>query len=343
MAARGYLTQAWPSEYGGKDLPLMQQVLFQEEQAMARAPHRDLTTSINIVAPTVMVHGTDEQKRRFLPPISRGEHVYCQGFSEPEVGSDLASLQCSAVRDGDDYVVNGSKIWTSGAHRSTHCILLTRSDPNVPKHKGISMFLVPMDTPGITVRPIRDPNDVHYFNQVFFDNVRVSAGDRIGEENQGWYVTTTTLDFERSGIYRFAFNRRNLDEIHELALETSWRHGAAGVNPSVRHALADQMIGNQAGRLLAYRVAWMQSQGMVPNQEASAAKLWGSELGQTISQLAMRLLGLYGQIDRDSKFAVLEGHIKADYVNSVSRTLRGGASEIQRNIIATRGLGLPRG
>jgi alkylation response protein AidB-like acyl-CoA dehydrogenase len=343
VAARGYLTMAWPREYGGRDLPLMHQVVFQEEQAMARAPHRDLSTSINIVAPTVMVHGTDEQKQRFLPPIGRGEHVYCQGFSEPGVGSDLASLQCSAVRDGDEYIVNGSKSWTSGAHRSTHCILLTRTDPAAPKHKGISMFLVPIDTPGITVRPIRDPNGLHYFNEVFFDNVRISASDRIGEENQGWYVTTTTLDFERSGIYRFAFNQRNLDEIHELARETSWRGSSAAGNPAVRHALADQMVGNHAGRLLAYRVAWMQSQGMVPNQEASTAKLWGSELSQTISQLGMRLLGLYGQIDRGSKFAVLEGHIKADYVNSVSRTVRGGTSEIQRNIIATRGLRLPRG
>ena len=180
LVERGWLTMAWPVEYGGKGLSVLDQMVYNEEQSYYRAPQRDLSTGVNLVAPTVMVHGTEEQRQALLPPIRAGEHVYCQGFSEPGSGSDLASLQCAAVADGDDYVVNGSKIWTSGAHRSNRCILLTRTDPEAPKHRGISVFLIPMDLPGITVRPILNPLGVHYFNQVFFDDVRVPKHMMIG-------------------------------------------------------------------------------------------------------------------------------------------------------------------
>ncbi|MCH8284364.1 MAG: acyl-CoA dehydrogenase family protein [Chloroflexi bacterium] len=216
LVAKGWLTITWPKEYGGQALPHDLQTIYNEELAYNRAPHRDLSTGIHLVGPTVMIYGTDEQKRTVIPPIAAGEHVYCQGFSEPGSGSDLASLQMRAVRDGDEYVVNGSKIWTSGAHRASHCILLTRTDPEAPKHKGISMFLVDMKTPGITVRPILNPLNVHYFNEVFFDDVRVPATSLIGEENRGWYVATTTLDFERSGVGRFGGNQRTLEELAEL-------------------------------------------------------------------------------------------------------------------------------
>ncbi len=343
LVEKGWLTITWPREYGGQALPQLLQTVYNEELAYHRAPHRDLSTGIHLVGPTVMIHGTDEQKRAVIPPIGRGEHVYCQGFSEPGSGSDLASLQMRAVRDGDDYVVNGSKTWTSGAHRATHCILLTRTDPEAPKHKGISMFLVPMDTPGITVRPILNPLNVHYFNEVFFDDVRVPAQCMIGEENRGWYVATTTLDFERSGVGRFAGNQRTLEELAQLASEARWNGKPAAQRSVVRHALADVAIANHAGRMIAYRVAWMQSQGLVPNQEASASKLLGSEVTQRISQVGLRLLGLYGQLGRGSRYAPLEGWIMAHYVNDISHTIRAGTSEVQRNIIATRGLGLPRG
>ena len=343
LVHRGWLTQAWPKEYGGKALPLMLQLVYNEEQAYHRAPHRDLATGVYMVAPTLMVHGTQEQKRALIPPIAQGQHIYCQGFSEPEAGSDLASLQCRATRDGDDYIVNGSKIWTSGAHRATHCILLTRTDPEAPKHRGISTFLIPMDLPGITVTPIRDPQGIHYFNQVFFDDVRIPADTMVGEENRGWYVATTTLDFERSGIGRFSGNERTIEELIELAGDTSSNGSTVRCGPILRHALADLAIANKAGKNLAYKVASMQHQGLVPNQEASASKLLGSELVQRIYQVGMRLLGLYGPLDKGSKYAPMEGHIKAHYVNSLSHTIRAGSSEIQRNIIATRGLGLPRG
>ncbi len=342
LVKKGWLTAAWPKEYGGQALPLALQIVYNEENAYHRAPIRDLMTGVQMVAPTVMIHGAGEQKRRYIPPIASGEHVYCQGFSEPGSGSDLASLQTRAVRDGDDYIVNGSKIWTSGAHRASHCILLCRTDPDAPKHKGISMFLVPMDLPGITVRPILNPLNVHYFNAVFFDNVRIPASCRIGDENRGWYAATTTLDFERSGVGRFAGIQRTLEELAELARERAWNAHAIGERTVIRHALADLVTANQAGRMLSYRIAWMQMRGLAPNQEASVSKLFGSELVQRVSQVGARLLGLYGQVHRGSKYAPLEGWVLAEYVNDVSHTIRAGTSEIQRNIIATRGLGLPR-
>ena len=343
MAEKGWLTLHWPKEYGGQALPVMQQVVWNEEMAYHRAPYRDISTGIMLLGPTLMVHGTDEQKQRWLPPIASGEHVYCQGFSEPGSGSDLASLQTRAELDGDEYVINGSKIWTSGAHRANHCMLLARTDPEAPKHRGISMLIFPMDTPGINVRPIVNPLNVHYFNQVFFDNVRVPKENMVGPENRGWYVAATTLDFERSGVARFATNQRMLEDIIALAGETPWQGTTASKNPLYRHALAEVAIANRAGRAIAYRVAWMQSQGMVPNQEASASKLLGSEIAQRITQTGMRLMGLYGPLDRGSKYAPLNEWVMADYLNTVSFTIRAGTSEIQRNIVATRGLGLPRG
>ncbi|MBI3742787.1 MAG: acyl-CoA dehydrogenase family protein [Chloroflexi bacterium] len=342
LVDKGWLTMPWPKAYGGQELPLLMQTVYNEEIAYARAPVRDLMTGVQMVAPTLMIHGSDEQKRRYIPPIAKGEDVYGQGFSEPGVGSDLASLQCRAVRDGDDYVVNGSKIWTSGAQRSSHCMLLTRTDPDVPKHKGITVFLVPMNTPGITVRPIQNPLGVHYFNEVFFDNVRVPRDTMLGPENRGWYVATTTLDFERSGVGRFSQNRRSIEELVELAHDVPWTGKSTAERSVIRHAIADVAIANAAGRLVAWRVAWMQSRGLVPNQEASASKLMGSEIAQRISQVAVRLVGLYGQLDRGNARAPADGRVMAEYVNDVAATIRAGTSEVQRNIIATRGLGLPR-
>lgn len=338
MADLGWLTIHWPKEYGGQGLPVMQQVVLNEELAYHSAPSRDVSTGVNLAGPTLMIHGTDAQKNDYLPPIANAEHVYTQGFSEPGSGSDLASLGTRAIRDGDDYIINGSKIWTSGAHRASHCLLLTRTDPDAPKHRGISMFILPMETPGITVQPILNPLNIHYFNQVFFDNVRVPASSMIGPENRGWYTATTTLDFERSGVARFANNQRSLDTLIALLKESHRTN-----NPVHRSSLAEAFIANCAGRAVAYRVAWMQGEGMVPNQEASASKLMGSEIAQRVSQLGIKLLGLYGQINRDSIYSPLEGRIMAEYVNNVSVTIRAGTSEIQRGIIASRGLGLPRG
>ena len=341
LIAQGWPTMGWPEEYGGRGAPVMEQVVYKEELAYRRAPDRDLVVGVDLVAPALMVYGTDEQKRASLPSIASGEDVYCQGFSEPESGSDLASLQCAAVRDGDDYVLNGSKIWTSGAQRSNRVLLLARTDPDAPKHRGITVFLVPMDLPGITVRPIVNMMDVHYFNQVFFDDVRISREMMVGEENRGWYVAATTLDFERSGIELFANNRRSIDDLTAF-IRGKAENGGSPLPVPLRHALAETAVANHAGVMLAYRVASMQAEGLIPNQEASICKLLSSQLSQRIAQVGMRVLGLYGQPLRKSRHAALGGMPTGEYLYTLSNTIQGGTTEVQQYVIATRGLGMPR-
>ena len=343
LAERGWLTLAWPREYGGQGRSHMDQVVYSEETAYFRAPTRDALIGVDLVGPTVMAYGTDEQMRRLLPQIADGSAVYCQGFSEPESGSDLASLQLQADEDGDDYVLNGSKIWTSGAQRATHCYLLARTDPNAPKHRGISAFVVEMDSPGIEVRPIANIYGIHYFNQIFFDGARVPKRNMVGERDGGWYVAATSLDFERSGVARFASNRRSLEELAELAKDTDSGGGPPSAGPVVRDRLAELWAANEAGRMLAYRVAWMQEQGQVPNKEASISKLMGSEIAQQIHGLGLELAGMRGLIEKGSRWDVLSGRLAWEWMDSISFTIRAGTSEVMRNIIATRGLGLPRG
>ena len=202
LAANGWLTMAWPKEYGGQGASPIEQMIFKEEAALHSAPIGG--SGVSLLGPTLMIYGTEEQRNEHIPKIASGEVVWAQGYSEPGSGSDLASLQTRAVRDGDEYVINGQKIWTSGAHHADWIHVLTRSDADAPKHRGISYFMLDMKTPGITVRPLIQMHDVHSFNETFFEDVRVPAANLIGEENRGWYVATTTLDFERSGVGRAA-------------------------------------------------------------------------------------------------------------------------------------------
>lgn len=342
LAEKGWLTMAWPPEYGGQGASLMRQVVFAEEMAYHRAPGRD-AFGIRMLAPTLMIHGTEEQKREHLPRIARGEVQWCQGYSEPESGSDLASLQTRAVEDGDDFVINGTKIWTSMAHRADWMFMLVRTDPDAPKHRGISFLLVDMKTPGIEVRPIVNMANLHNFNMVTFDNVRVPKRNLVGEKNRGWYVGATLLDFERSGVEYSAGARRTLEELVQFAKEATRNGRPLAEDPLVRRRLADMAIEVEVSRLISYYIAYMQSQGLVPNKEASMGKLFGTELQQRVAQTGMSLLGLYGQLEPDSKYAPLQGRIERAYLTSISATIAAGTSEIQRNIIATRGLGLPRG
>ena len=337
LAKRRWVAPAWPKEYGGAGLPTMQQFIFNEEMARARAPRPNFL-GIGLAGPTIVVHGTDEQKAEHLPGILSGDVYWCQGFSEPESGSDLASLQTRAVRDGDDYVINGLKIWTSGAHRADRMIILARTDTEAPKHKGLSFFLLDMHSPGVSVQPLTNMAEMPSFNEVFFDNVRVPKKDLLGELNRGWYVATTTLDFERSSIINGVALEQLLGEIAEAT--RPFRRAHDGL--LARHELADRAIETKVSIMLSYRVASMQAQGLIPNQEASINKLYGSELGQRIARTATRLAGLYGQLGPGSPYAPLMGRIERMYRIQVGSTLAGGTSEIQRMIIAQRGLGLPR-
>ena len=340
LAERGWHTMAWPEEWGGQGAGYMKQLVFNEEVAYHDAPAIDLAS--DRVGPTIMLYGTDEQKRRFLPPIVQGDSVWCQGFSEPSSGSDLASLQTRAVEDGDTFVINGSKIWTSLAHLAQWMILLVRTDPDAPKHKGISYFLLDMKTPGITIQPLVDMLGRHQFNQVFCDDVRVPRDCLLGELNRGWYVATATLDFERSGIQRVIGSMRTYEQLLAYARETKRDGKPLLAQPLVRNRLAELKIEFEVGRFLSYRVAWMQGQRLVPNYEASVSKLYGSELAQRLANAGVHILGLGGQLAPDSPWAPLHGRIETLYLNSAALTVAAGTSEVQRNIIAGRGLGLPR-
>ncbi len=343
LARQGWLVPAWPVEYGGRGWSPIEQLILTEELVYARAPAGARLFGVHMVGPTLILHGTEEQKRRFLPPIARGEVVWCQGFSEPGAGSDLASLQTRAVRDGDDYVINGQKIWTTAGHRADWMILLARTDPDAPKHRGITYFLVDMKSPGITVRPLVNMVGRHEFNEVFFENVRVPAENVVGEVNRGWYVATTTLDLERSSIAAMANGRRMLDDLLAFCRTERWDGLRLIDHPRVRPVVADLHIGVEVGRLFSYRVAWLQAQGRVPNVEASQAKLFAAELSQKVAQGGMRVLALYGPLREGSPWARIRGRFATHYLWTVSQTYAGGSVEIQRQIIATRGLGLPRG
>ena len=343
-ASKGWLTMAWPEEYGGRGASHIQQMIYREEAAYRGAPGSG-GQGISMVGPCLMLHGTEAQRQEHLPRIANAESYWAQGFSEPGNGSDLAGLQTRAVRDGDDFVINGQKIWTSGAHYADWIHVLTRTDPEAPKHRGISYFLLDMNTPGIEVRPLINMLGEHGFNEVYFTDVRVPASNMLGEYNRGWYVAATLLDFERSGVQWSATSRKSVELMTEYASERPGRRGGAQLidDPGVRNGLANLMIESEISKLISYRVVWMQSQELVPNHEASMSKMFGSELGQRVARFGVNMMGLHSQrIDPEDPDAPLAARIGRSYMSSVPSTIAAGTSEIQRNIIATRGLQLPR-
>ena len=347
LGTRGWIAPHWPREYGGAGLTAMEQFIFNEEMAKTRAPEVG-GIGMNMVGPTLIRHGSDQQKDAHLPRITSNRSIWCQGYSEPGAGSDLASLQTRAVRDGDEYVLNGQKVWNTVGHKADWMLLLARTDPEAPKHRGITMFLLDMRTPGITTQPIvtakETPGIVEWdINEVFFEDVRVPAANRVGEENRGWYYATTLLDLERS---RIGASIALIQEVESLVAYV--RAGQRGEQPLAEGAgrvreLTDAAIASQVSRLMAYRVVSMLKRGDLPNYEASIKKLFTSETAQGLTRTAMKLIGLYGNLWRTSARAPSEGRIPYRYVAMVPTTIAGGTSEIQRNIISTRGLGLPRG
>ena len=342
MAEKGWLTMHWPEEYGGQNASPVKSAIYNEEIAYMRAPGRDIF-GVRMLGPTLMIHGSEEQKKTHLPSVAKGEIQWCQGYSEPESGSDLASLSTRAVRDGDELVINGAKVWTTMAHRADWIMLLTRTDPDAPKHRGISFVLVDMKSPGVSVRPIINMAGGHEFNQVTFDDVRVPRANVVGDEDRGWYVAVTLLDFERSGIDYSASARRLLDDTKEFATEPK-RNGVPLIEiPWVRTLMADRYIDCEVARLMAYNVAYMQSQDLIPTKEASMSKVFGSEVVQRVTEAALDILGMYGTLGREDKWAPLNGRVQENWMNAFAGTIAAGTSEIQRNIIAGRGLGLPRG
>jgi alkylation response protein AidB-like acyl-CoA dehydrogenase len=336
LATQGWIAPAWPKAYGGLGASHIEQMIFSEELAYHRAPNGQRVFSVGMIGPTLIVHGTEEQKAEHLPKITSGEVAWCQGYSEPGAGSDLAALQTRAERDGDDYVINGQKIWTTGAHVSDWIFALARTDQQAPKHKGISFFLVDMKTPGVEVRPLINMAGRHEFNEVYFEDVRVPSRNLVGEENNGWYVAMTLLDFERSSVGVSASGRRLLEELVQFT------NALGGVDPATRTKLAEMAIEIEVARLMSYRVAWMQQAGLHPSHESSMVKVFGTEMMQRHYNVALNLLGQYGQLEPESRGAPLKGRVEQGFLWNVAPTIYSGSNEIQRNIIATRGLGLPR-
>ncbi len=342
LAEKGWIAPHWPKEYGGAGLSVMEQFIYNQEMAKAGAPAVG-GMGVSLIGPTLIVHGNDEQKTEHLSKILSGEVAWAQGYSEPGAGSDLASLQTRATRDGDDYVINGQKIWTSGAQYADWLFALVRTDQDAPKHRGISFVVMDIKTPGITVRPLTDMSWNQPFNETFFEDVRVPVANRIGDENRGWYVGMTLLDFERSGISGAVEYERSINKLVDF-VHGDGKHFTRHDMDSTRLEIADRAIESQVLFNFAFRIVSMQNRGMVPNYEASVNKLFGSELHQRLARTGTKTFGLYGNVwDRASDRAPMDAQFTRDYIGSVPHTIFSGSSEIQRNVIATRGLGLPRG
>lgn len=338
LGHRGWLSLGWPREYGGQG-SMMKLAIFRDVMTYHRAPGGDISASI--AAPTIVDFGTEEMKQEWLPRISRGEVCFWLGYSEPGAGSDLASIRTEAVEDGEEFIINGQKLWGSGAHVADYGWVIVRTDRHVPAHKGISLIIVDNASPGITIRPIINMCGIHSFNEVFFDNVRVPKENLVGEKNKGFHYLMHVLKHERLAVSVGGFKRVLEDLIQYVKQE-----GSAGRELArdrlVRNKLAAMAVDVEVLYGLYWHAAWAMDQGRVSDLEASALKLFASELSRRLAGVGMEILGLYGQLDRGSKWAPLKGRICVGYLDSVSGSIGAGTSEVQREIMATRGLGLPR-
>ena len=338
LAQKGWLTMAWPKELGGQQRAYEEQYLFQEALNYTGAPHA--TVAVQQVGPTLMQFGTEEQKQRFLPPIASGDVEFALGYTEPDSGTDLASLQLRAVRDGDDYVLNGIKRFTSAAHRAEYVWLAARTDPDAPKHRGISMFLADLKTPGITVKPIWTLAG-YRTNEVYWDNVRIPRTALVGEENRGWYYAAHALDFERISIFTVAGVRAVFDALLRWA-KTAGPAGRPFDSQHTRLVLADFRVQIEVLQQLSHRILGMVIRAEHPNYEASIVKIFSTELMQRLENAGVKLMGPYGQLTPEDPRAPLDGRIEQGYRAAVMPTFGAGSNEVMRNIIATRGFGLPR-
>ena len=348
LADRGWLTMAWPKEYGGQSASPWERLVYGAEVGYWGIPGTSMGVSgVGWVGPSLMLFGSEEQKNKYMPLIAAGvpDGVWCTGYSEPNAGSDFASLQTRAVREGDEYVINGQKIWTSAGHRARWCWLAVRTDPDAPKkHKGISLVIVDMKTPGVTVRPLVNYAGLHTFNEVFFDNVRIPVSNLVGEENRGWYQLMQALSFERSsgGAQVHGMTKRILEELVAYSKEATFEGLPLCQNPLVQHMLADRAIEVQTLKMFVYQTIWKHSQGMVPIYEPSRDKICGDEVLERIAGTGTRILGAYSQVDPDSKWSRIKGCIQRLYLTYPGIKIAAGTSEIEKSIIGQFALGLPR-
>jgi alkylation response protein AidB-like acyl-CoA dehydrogenase len=337
----GYVGLTWPKQYGGQGAPYTFQGIFLEESARAGAPAHIGGIGLGMAGPTIIAHGTEEQKSRYLQPLLSAEEIWCQGFSEPGSGSDLAGARTRAVRDGDEYVVNGQKVWSSWAQIADWCILVVRTDPEAAKHRGLSYLIVDMHSPGIEVRPLRQITGDPEFNEIFFTDARVPVANRLGEEGEGWQVAMTTLLHER-GTLGFALTAAlevAVGKLVKLARTVDSTGRRPADDPLVRDAVAQQWVALQALRYTNYRSLTSLIRTGVPGPEGSVAKLHWSESNQRLTKLALSLQGLASQLDGDG--GVWNGYWQYQQLRSRGNTIEAGTSEVLRNIIAERVVGLP--
>jgi len=342
IAAAGLVGVNWPEKYGGQGLTYTDRLIITEEMLRYGAPIAAHWMGERQVGPCLLKFGTEEQRQEFLPRMARAEISFGLGFSEPNAGTDLASVQTSAVKDGDSYVINGQKTWTSRAHDADYIWMLVRTDPNAPrKHKGLSQFMLATNLPGITINRIADMSGTDGMSEVFFDNVREHEKYRVGPENQGWYQIVANLDYERGGPDRLMSNYIILPMLVEYARKTK-RNGKPLIDdPEIRNKLAQLKIEYEVGRMLIYRNHWLYDKGIVPNYEAALSKCYSCEYEQRLNNTAMQILGPYGLLKADSKYVPMRGNGISAYMYSPAYTLQGGSSTTLRSIIAMRGFGLP--
>ncbi|HLM18026.1 MAG TPA: acyl-CoA dehydrogenase family protein [Acidimicrobiia bacterium] len=340
MCSDGWAGIGWPKEYGGQGRSAIEQFIFFDESMRAGAPVPMLT--LNSVGPTIMAFGTDDQKADYLPRILAGDIHFCIGYSEPGAGTDLASLKTRAVRDGESYVINGQKMWTSLSSDADYCWLAVRTDPDAAKHKGISMILVPMDTPGITLSPL-NLLGTHDINAVFFEDVVVPAANVVGGENHGWKLITNQLNHERVTLFASGVMDRALTEVTQYAQETKLPDGRRVIDQSwVQYNLAKLQAKVEVVRLMNWQVAWEATQGVLDIGHCSALKVYGSQLNMEGYQLLMEILGPVSYLEPDAPGAVLKSRIQQGTRGSIILTFGGGVNEMQRDLISQFTLGFPR-
>jgi len=336
LGEKGWLSLFWPKEYGGQSCSFVDYLIFLEEMARRGSPGYN-AIGAKMLAPTLFKYGTEEQKEKHLKPIARGEEFWCEGFTEPNAGSDLASLQTKAVRDNSDYVINGQKTWCTFVKYSDWCCLLARTDPELKRHRGISFFLVDLSTPGVTVSPIYKMQGDPDFGEIFFEDVRVPKENLVGGENGGWKVVQTMLSYERIAIAPFS--------VVQSLIERLVKHVdniPQGQRQKARQTIAQLKIEVEVGRLLSYRLAWLHDKGIATTYDAEMPKLFATELFKRSARAAMELLGLYAQLDKRDSRAPLQGWFEHLYLSSIGATLAAGSSELMKNMIARGGLRLPR-
>jgi alkylation response protein AidB-like acyl-CoA dehydrogenase len=341
VAANGWIGLTWPKEYGGQGRSAVDRLILTEEMLRYGAPAACHWFADRQIGGSILKYGTEQQKRELLPQIIKGEMYVGLGMSEPEAGSDLASLKTQAIKQGDHYIVNGQKTWTSGGTNMNYLYLLARTDPNVPKHRGLSEFIIPKNLQGITTSPLHDITGNEAWNEVFFENVKVPQECLIGKENEGWRQVMEQLAYERSGMERLMANYPVLEGITQFVKETKLNGKPLFQNPLIRDKLVNLKVEFEVGRLFMYRVAMVIGEGRSPEWEASMSKAYSTTFEQRLAAVGLEILGLYGQLAPESKWVKLDGLAYHSYLSSKGYSLQAGTTEILKNILAIRKLGLP--